>query len=192
MLHSKKELQNHFGIDSSVLKVWKDNGLPNTLQNGKEYFDLSVVLEWLEEQRAAIKTLKIGAIYDNQTIRKIFGCAPQGGMRRSKLTNTLVLFSDHTTGIYDDKPSIDEKGNEILLYTGMGQKGDQDINFMQNKTLKNSSNSNVKVYLFEAFRPKEHIYRGEVELVAEPYESEQYNRKVWIFPIGFVGENSSN
>lgn len=188
MLHSKNELQDHLGIDSTVLKVWKDNGLPSKQQNGIEAFDLPVVLEWLEEQRAEINTLNIGSIYDNQTVRKIFACAPQGGMRRSKLTNTLVLFSDHTTGIYDDKSSIDTDGNEILLYTGMGQDGDQDINYMQNKTLKNSNQSSVRVYLFEAFRPKEHIYRGEVKLVADPYESEQYNRKVWIFPVGFIDE----
>ncbi|WP_458557964.1 restriction endonuclease [Bacillus cereus] len=36
-------------------------------------------------------------------------------MRRSKKTNTLVLFSDYTKGIYDDRW---EQG--VLYYTGMG------------------------------------------------------------------------
>lgn len=111
-------------------------------------------------------------------------------MRRSRLTNTLVLFSDHTTGIYDDKTEIDEDGNEVLLYTGMGQTGDQDINHMQNRTLNESNDTNIEVYLFEAFVQREHIYRGRVKLVAEPYQSEQFNRKVWIFPLGFLEEKT--
>lgn len=111
-------------------------------------------------------------------------------MRRSKLTNTLVLFSDHTTGIYDDKTEIDDYGNEILLYTGMGQTGDQDINHTQNRTLNESNDTSIEVYLFEAFKQCEHIFRGQVKLVAEPYQSEQYNRKVWIFPLGFIEEKT--
>ncbi|PDY44005.1 restriction endonuclease [Bacillus pseudomycoides] len=42
-----------------------------------------------------------------------------GGMRKSKRANTLVLFSDHTKGIYDDRWNED-----ILYYTRMGKEGD--------------------------------------------------------------------
>lgn len=190
MLYNRKQVQEHFKIDTSTLRVWLDKGVPVESENGIEYFDVETVKDWLEERRSGINNLEIGKIYDNKTISETFGCAPQGGMRRSKLTNTLVLFSDHTTGIYDDKTEIDDNGNEILLYTGMGQTGDQDVNHMQNRTLNESNETNIEVYLFEAFVQREHIYRGRVELVAEPYQSEQFNRKVWIFPLGFLEEKT--
>ena len=47
-----------------------------------------------------------------------------GGMRRSKTTNTLVIVSDYTKGIYHDKWI-----GGALHYTGMGKNGDQDINW---------------------------------------------------------------
>jgi 5-methylcytosine-specific restriction protein A len=52
-----------------------------------------------------------------------------GGMRRSLATNSLVLVSDHTKGIYDDR----WEGN-ICYYTAMGLKGDQHLT-SQNKTV---------------------------------------------------------
>lgn len=39
-----------------------------------------------------------------------------GGMRRSKTTNTLVIVSDYTKGIYHDKWI-----GGVLHYTGMGK-----------------------------------------------------------------------
>lgn len=42
-----------------------------------------------------------------------------GGMRRSKTTNTLVIVSDYTKGIYHDKWIVG-----VLLYNGMGKNGD--------------------------------------------------------------------
>lgn len=73
-----------------------------------------------------------------------------------------------------------------MLYTGMGQTGDQDINFGQNKTLNQSNDMSIKVYMFEAFKPGEHIFRGEVKLVDKPFMTEQFERRVWIFPLGFL------
>jgi 5-methylcytosine-specific restriction protein A len=45
-------------------------------------------------------------------------------MRRSHETNSIILVSNHVKSIYDDK----WKG-DILHYTGMGSKGDQDYIF---------------------------------------------------------------
>ena len=53
-----------------------------------------------------------------------FKCGNIGGMRRSKATNTLVIVSDYTKGIYHDKWF-----GGVLHYTGMGKNGDQDINW---------------------------------------------------------------
>ena len=43
-----------------------------------------------------------GDIVDNDTICKTFLCSPQGGMRRSLRTNSLVLISGTKRSIYAD------------------------------------------------------------------------------------------
>ena len=70
-----------------------------------------------------------------------FKCGNMGGMRRSKATNSLEIISDHTKGLYEDKWFGD-----ILHYTGMGKKGDQDLYFRQNKTLAQSDTNGVEVH----------------------------------------------
>jgi len=45
-------------------------------------------------------------------------------MRRSHKTNTLVIVSDHTKSLYDDKWFADE-----LHYIGMGSKWNQSLDF---------------------------------------------------------------
>lgn len=47
--------------------------------------------------------LTIGQILRNADIVDKFKCGNMGGMRRSKTTNTLVIVSDYTKGIYHDK-----------------------------------------------------------------------------------------
>lgn len=125
--------------------------------------------------------LKVGDIITNDQLKNIFKCSNMGGMRRSKYG--LVIISDHTKGLYEDK-WIDG----ILHYTGMGKKGDQDINFAQNKTLKESNTNGVDVFLFEVFEKNNYIYRGQVKLVGDPYQAKQKDedgnlRNVWIFPV---------
>ena len=65
--------------------------------------------------------LEIWQILKNSEIIEIFKCGNMGGMRRSKATNTLVIVSDYTKGIYHDKWI-----GGVLHYTGMGKSGDQD------------------------------------------------------------------
>ncbi len=139
--------------------------------------------EFSIEQRALIQTLKSGDVISNEELCKIFGCSPQGGMRRGSRTNSLVLISDHTKSLYDDRWI-----GEILHYTGMGLKGDQDVKFAQNKTLIESNSNGVDVYLFELFSPKKYTYTGQVELADSPYweiqeDIEKNPRKVIIFPL---------
>ena len=112
-----------------------------------------------------------------------------GGMRRSKTTNTLVLISDYTKGIYHDKWI-----GGILHYTGMGKNGDQDINWAQNATLANYGRNGVDIHLFEVMDAGEYIYCGRIELVTKPYIDTQpgedgQDRKVWMFPIRPVPDN---
>ncbi|WP_409304697.1 HNH endonuclease [Peribacillus sp. SCS-155] len=129
--------------------------------------------------------IKIGQILNNNQIAEVFKCSTQGGMRRSHATNTLVIISDHTK-LYEDKWI-----GKLFHYTGMGKKGDQSLSFAQNKTLAESNNNDVAVHLFEVLRPTEYVYMGQVELVGEPYQDEQFDedkilRNVWIFPLELV------
>lgn len=132
--------------------------------------------------------LKLGEAITNQELRAIFSCGMMGGMRRSKKTNTLVIVSDHTKGLYEDKWFGD-----VLHYTGMGKVGDQDLNAAQNKTLNESNHNGVAVFLFEVFEENNYIYRGQVQLVEQPYQQNQIDdtgilRNVWIFPVKSITE----
>lgn len=133
--------------------------------------------------------LKIGQILKNADIVDIFKCGNMGGMRRSRTTNTLVIVSDYTKGIYHDKWI-----GGVLHYTGMGKSGDQDINWAQNATLAACGRNGVDIHLFEVIDAGEYIYCGRIELVDKPYVDIQpgedgNDRKVWIFPIRPVPDN---
>ena len=131
-----------------------------------------------------IDDLKINNIYTNDVITKVFRCSKQGGMRKSNTTNTLVLISKQTgKSIYHDT-WVDN----MLHYTGMGQEGDQKLDFAQNRTLKDSAKNGVTVHLFEVFKDTEYTYAGIVELAEPPYtatEPDKNNneRIVYKFPL---------
>ena len=127
--------------------------------------------------------LNYGDELNNIQLREIFKCGPQGGMRKSNTTNTLILISDHTQPYYEDR----WKG-EIFYYTGMGLEDDQDINYMQNKTLANSDKNGVDVFLFEVNKQRVYTFIGKVKLASKPFTERQIDknkhlRKVWIFPL---------
>ena len=130
-----------------------------------------------------LEGLTPGDELDNDQLCAKFMCSPQGGMRYSKRTESLVLVSNHVKSLYDDRWI----GN-VLHYTGMGTIGDQSLEFMQNKTLYLSNENGVAVYLFEVFQEKRYTYTGRVHLSAQPYQEIQEDvegreRKVWIFPL---------
>ncbi|WP_338472815.1 HNH endonuclease [Niallia sp. XMNu-256] len=134
--------------------------------------------------------IKLGKVFNNEDITKVFGCAPQGGMRRSHKTNTLVLVSDHTKALYEDRWE-----GPILLYTGMGREGDQTLT-SQNLTLAQSNSNGVEVHLFEVFEPQKYVYMGIVELAGEPYQERQLdtlgqNRQVWVFSLQVKGKKQN-
>jgi 5-methylcytosine-specific restriction enzyme A len=131
--------------------------------------------------------LKPGETINNEQLQEIFKCSSQGGMRRSHKTNTLVIVSDHTKAIYEDR-WID--GN--FHYTGMGLTGDQRLDFAQNKTLADSKTSGIEVFLFEGFESGKYNLIGQVELADNPYQENQLDRneqlrKVWVFPLKLTG-----
>lgn len=132
---------------------------------------------------------EIGQTVSNADIVNTFGCGNMGGMRRSHATNTLVIVSDYTKGLYHDKWI-----GGVLHYTGMGKSGNQDLYWAQNATLANCSHNEVDVHLFEVMEAGEYIYCGRIELVEKPYMEIQpgedgEDRKVWMFPVRPVPEN---
>ncbi|WP_235676730.1 HNH endonuclease [Bacillus mycoides] len=135
--------------------------------------------------------LKIGQVLTNEEMRIIFKCGNMGGMRKSNETSSLVIISDHTKNLYEDKWDGD-----ILHYTGMGKKGDQDINFAQNRTLNESHSNGIQIFLFEVLKAKEYIFMGKVELCAHPYQTKQKDeegliRNVWIYPVKVIDDKAS-
>lgn len=126
-----------------------------------------------------------GDIISNDELCAEFGCSTQGGMRRAKKTNSLILVSDIKS---KEKIYLDRWVGNILHYTGQGQSGDQEINFMQNRTLFYHKDLRVSVFLFEKLEPKRYLYQGGVELIDGPYQEKQPDkddrlRNVWVFPI---------
>lgn len=135
--------------------------------------------------------IKAGDIITHKDLCDIFKVGNMGGMRRSNKTGTLVIISDHTKGLYDDKWYGDE-----LHYTGMGKIGDQVLVGNQNKTLAESDTNGVEVHLFEVLDSAEYTYRGVVHLSGAPYQETQKddngnNRKVWMFPLRVDGTDSA-
>jgi 5-methylcytosine-specific restriction enzyme A len=186
-LINSKQLQESLNISRATLHRMEQEGLPvNRLGSSKRY-NIEEVKVWIDNRLRGIVNLVIGNVYHNDEISKAFKCANTGGIRRSHTTNTLVIFSDHTKGKYEDKWKINSKGEEILHYTGTGLEGDQDLEFAANKTLKDSRTNGVKVYLFEAFTRGEHVFQGQVQLVGAPYQEPEGGRVVWKFPLRVVG-----
>ena len=133
-----------------------------------------------------LKELQQGDELNNSQLANIFKCAPQGGMRRSHRTNTLVVISDPFKSLYKDRWQ-----EETFFYTGMGQSGNQSFYHSQNKTLFNSNNSDIEVYLFEVFEEKVYTYIGKVRLCETPFYERQLDkdgidRDVCIFPLELI------
>lgn len=127
--------------------------------------------------------LKSGEIIDNNKLMDIFQVGNSGGMRKSNTTNSLVLIFDHNKALYNDKWE-----ENILHYTGMGRIGDQNLDYSQNRTLYESNENHINLFLFEVFNRNEYTFRGRVKLIDETYQEEQLDdngnsRKVWVFPL---------
>ena len=143
----------------------------------------SSVFVSMSDMANAFPSINVGDVIDNARLQEVFGCSPQGGMRRALKTNTLVLISNHVKSIYEDR----WMGN-TLHYTGMGLLGDQSLNAAQNKTLNESNINAVGVHLFEVFVDKKYTYQGQVDLAGTPYPEPQPDqdgniRNVWVFPL---------
>ena len=103
----------------------------------------------------------VGDTVTHPEICTAFQCGNMGGMRLSKRTNTLIIISDHTKSLYDDKWYGD-----TLHYTGMGKTGDQTLT-SQNRTLAESDHNGVEVHLFEVLHLARHVNGTEKQKAAQ-------------------------
>lgn len=188
---TSQELMEKYKVSRTTVFRWEKEGLPFTRVGSKKWYNEQEVQYWVEKRSSNIAYLEENVIYQNSEICETFKCSNQGGMRRSHTTNTLVIISDYTKGLYNDRWESD-----ILYYTGMGRSGDQSISSTQNKTLLESNINGVRVFLFEVFVPGQYVFRGQVKLVGEPYQEQQKDengqiRNVWIFPLSLYGINKT-
>lgn len=123
---------------------------------------------WLAGKPVCRHCLQPGDILTHRQLQDIFHCSPQGGMRRSLKTNSLVLISNHTQGNY-----LDRWQDGCFHYTGMGLEGDQSLDFAQNRTLAESRQNGVEVFLFEVCHKGHFTFTGRMELAGEPYQEIQ-------------------
>ncbi|HFR4168447.1 TPA: AAA family ATPase [Bacillus cereus] len=138
-----------------------------------------------------IEDLKKGTIINNKNLTELFKCSPRGGMRRSLRTNSLVLLSYKNRKPYKDI----SKKNGLWQYTAMGRNGNQKLDFMSNKTVLNSNETGVKLYLFSVENDK-YEFIDRVLLAGEPKQEKQEGedgkeRDVWIFQLIEVGKEAN-
>lgn len=133
---------------------------------------------------AKIDNLKTGTILNNKEITEIFRCQYEGGIRKSKKLNLLVLINDPKYGLYDNRWE-----NDVLYFTAIGRKGDQQLDQpWQNRDLAHADENDMTLYLFEKQKPSHYEYKGEVEIGDEPFQENQKDaddedRKVYVFPL---------
>ena len=56
-----------------------------------------------EKEAERSMEISIGDVLTNSKISKAFGVGNMGGMRKSNANNCLVIISDHTKGLYEDR-----------------------------------------------------------------------------------------
>lgn len=141
-----------------------------------------------ESKDPSISSLKVGSVYKNSEIVKVFQISTQGGMRRSRRKNALVLFAMHSASPEQNPYEDRWQEDGFFHYSGMGLIGDQSLEDRQNRTLSESPSNGVNIYLFESQKKAEYIYQGEVYLAGLPYAIQERDtagrmRRVYKFPL---------
>lgn len=111
------------------------------------------------------------------------------GIRFNPKKNIVAVITSHNS-LYGD--TWDD--NNILNYTGEGQKGDQKPTSSGNKALLSAVKNNTKIYLFEKVAVNRFYYRGEVFIdgsikTVKEYDKDGQLRYVFKFPLKLVNEN---
>lgn len=132
--------------------------------------------------------LKLGDVLLNKQIAEVFQCSNQGGIRKSKKTNSIVVIAKFTDCSYKHK-----KIDNTLFFTGLGKRGDQEMK-RQNKSLVNAEDEGFDIHVFEMPKPDHYIYMGRAKRYKDPFTERQLDdngndREVIIFPLEYIDKN---
>ena len=112
------------------------------------------------------KGINIGDRLSNSDIQEIFGGRNMGGLRYSKPNRLLLVINNSDVEFFPDQHIIVD-GEEIIIYFGEGNYGDQSIS-RGNKTLYNSNREGTPLHYFIKNKfERNFTYNGLVELINE-------------------------
>lgn len=139
-----------------------------------------------------IDSIKIGDIFTKQQLMDIFKISGQSGIMKTNTYNCLVLTTSEFNSVYDDGTIEDGR----IIYTGEGLTGEQTIS-KNNKTIYESRETNIPMYLFSRDNKRRYTFEGKVELYDDPYQKEEKDtngndRLVWKFPLRVVSDDDSS
>lgn len=138
------------------------------------------------ENLKRIESISVGDTFTREQLMNIFKISGQSGIMKTNALNCLVLVTNDQNDVYNDG-TIE---NGILTYTGEGLIGDQQLN-KNNKSIYQSKENNLPMYLFNKDKDRNYIFEGQVELCDVPYQVEEKDfngdyRLVWKFPLKII------
>lgn len=138
------------------------------------------------DQIVFVNNITIGDVFTREQLMAIFKISGQSGIMKTNTLNCLVLVTLGGDGVYED--GLVENG--LITYTGEGLTGDQTLN-KNNKTIYESKEKDMPIYLFSKDKNRRYTFEGRVELNGEPYQVtekdiEDKDRLVWKFPLKVV------
>ncbi len=176
---------------ASVRATLETHSILSEAFSGKEEYILKekgsgLYKSFYYDQLVQITNLNIGDVFTRDQLISLFKISGQSGIMKTNTLNCLVLTTSENNGVYND--SLVENG--LITYTGEGLMGDQTIT-KNNKSIYESGETELPMYLFSKDKNRKYIFEGQVELYDEPYQSEELdskgnNRLVWKFPLKVV------
>jgi len=144
------------------------------------------------DQIRFINSLNIGDVFTREQLMAIFKISGQSGIMKTNTLNCLVLTTSEENGIYDDT-AVE---NGLITYTGEGLVGDQQLN-KNNKTIFDSKENKLPMFLFSKDKNRKYIFEGRVELYDEPFQTQENDingdsRLVWKFPLRIIYPDNYN
>ncbi|MEM0096405.1 MAG: YDG/SRA domain-containing protein [Candidatus Bathyarchaeia archaeon] len=141
--------------------------------------------------------LKAGEVFSNREISRMFNVCTRRGIRYSGNLKTGISHVVLTTVLSKtpeesvENPYNDRFEGEVLLYTGEGKFGDQQMT-RGNLALKMQMEKRFPIYVFEKKSPGKYIFLGQYNVVSVQTEK-QYDvrgvlRNVFIFRLEKVSD----
>ena len=122
------------------------------------------------------KGINIGDRISNSDIQAVFGGRNMGGLRYSAKNHLLIVINNSDVEFFPDQHILVD-GEEIIIYFGEGNYGDQSIS-RGNKTLYNSNSEGTPLHYFTKDKyDHKFTYNGLVKLINETQELNQFYSK---------------